>query len=101
MQLMPETARSFGVSDLHDPESNLRAGIAHLKKLMVRFDGNVDLAVAAYNAGEGAIRKHKGVPPYPETVDYVSKVRKYYARFAELASRSASIDPPHPRILAQ
>ncbi|MFH1262602.1 MAG: transglycosylase SLT domain-containing protein [Pseudomonadota bacterium] len=101
MQLMPETARSFGVVDPTDPTANLTAGIAHLKKLLKRFDGNIDFAVAAYNAGEGAIRKHRGVPPYPETVDYLSKVRKYHAHFAELASRSASIDPARPRVVAE
>jgi soluble lytic murein transglycosylase-like protein len=101
MQLMPETARSFGVSDPTDPAANLTAGIAHLKKLLKRFDGNVDFAVAAYNAGEGAIRKHRGVPPYPETVDYLSKVRKYYAHFADLASRSASFDAARPRVVAE
>jgi soluble lytic murein transglycosylase len=89
MQLMPRTARELGVSDVHDPADNLKGGIAYLKRLLRRFDGNIDLAVAAYNAGENAVRRHKGVPPYAETVDYVQKVRKYYARFVELASRSA------------
>ncbi len=101
MQLMPATARSLGVSDMHDPRENLQGGIAHLKKLLDRFHGNVDLAVAAYNAGETAVAKHNGVPPFAETVDYVNKVRKYYARFAELESRSAFYDASRPRVLAQ
>lgn len=89
MQLMPATARALGVSNAHDPNENLQGGIRHLKRLLTRFNGSVDLAVAAYNAGETAVLKYNGIPPYPETIDYVSKVRKYYARFAELASRSA------------
>lgn len=92
MQLMPETAKTFGVRDLHDPEENLRAGILHLKKLLQKFQGDIGLAAAAYNAGEGAVTRYKGVPPYPETVDYVQKVRKYYDRFRENASRSARYD---------
>jgi len=78
MQLMPATARSLGVSDVFDPDQNLRAGIAHLKGLLARYHGDYGLALAAYNAGQGAVSKHKGIPPYRETTDYVVKVLKRY-----------------------
>jgi soluble lytic murein transglycosylase len=90
MQLMPETARSLGIEDVHDPEENLRGGVKHLKRLLTNHHGDIDMAVAAYNAGEGAVTKYKGVPPYPETVDYVQKVRKYYREFRERPLQSAS-----------
>jgi hypothetical protein len=74
MQLMPATARSYGVSDPHDPYQNLRAGAQHLRSLLDEFDGDLTLALAAYNAGSGAVRRHGGVPRYRETQDYVRKV---------------------------
>ena len=74
MQLLPETAKRYGVSDLHDPYQNLRAGAAHLRVLLDEFDGNVTLALAAYNAGSGAVRRYGGVPAYAETRDYVKKI---------------------------
>lgn len=85
MQLMPETARQYGVSDLHDPYQNLRAGAAHLRDLLDEFDGNVTLALAAYNAGSGAVRRYGGVPAYAETRDYVKKIEGKLGR----ASRSS------------
>ena len=78
MQLMPATARSLGVVDVFDPDQNLRAGITHLKGLLARYNGDFGLALAAYNAGQGAVSKHKGIPPYRETTDYVVKVLKRY-----------------------
>ena len=78
MQLMPATARSLGVNDVFDPDQNLRAGITHLKGLLARYHGDFGLALAAYNAGQGAVSKHKGIPPYRETTDYVVKVLKRY-----------------------
>lgn len=72
MQLMPATARQYGVADAYEPAANLDAGIRHLRSLLDRFD--VPLALAAYNAGEGAIRRHGGIPPYPETRTYVARV---------------------------
>jgi len=78
MQLMPATARSLGVRDVFDAEQNLRAGISHLKGLLARYHGDYGLALAAYNAGQGAVLKHKGIPPYRETTDYVVKVLKHY-----------------------
>ena len=72
MQLMPSTAREYKVRNPFDPKANIEAGIRHLKGLIDRF--GVELALAAYNAGEGAVQKFNGVPPYRETRDYVSKI---------------------------
>lgn len=74
MQLMPETARQYGVTDAFDPLSNLRAGTVHLRKLLDQFEGDLVLALAAYNAGAGAVKRHGGVPNYKETREYVRKV---------------------------
>lgn len=72
MQLMPATARQYAVSDPYDPASNIEAGIKHLKSLMQRLP--VALALAAYNAGEAAVQRFNGIPPYPETRNYVSRI---------------------------
>ena len=78
MQLMPATARRYGVSDartLHEPQRNIDAGVRHLKDLLARYDGNTALALAAYNAGAAAVARHGDrIPPYPETMLYVSSV---------------------------
>jgi hypothetical protein len=74
MQLIPATAERFGVKDVWDPEDNLRGGMAYLRWLLKRFDGDVRLTLAAYNAGEGAVDRHGGVPPYSETRAYVSRI---------------------------
>jgi soluble lytic murein transglycosylase-like protein len=74
MQLMPATARRYGVKNLHDPADNLRAGVAHLRDLLDRFGGDTRLALAAYNAGAGAVEKYSGVPPYKETRNYVERI---------------------------
>jgi soluble lytic murein transglycosylase-like protein len=74
MQLMPKTARSLGVKDSFDPADNVEGGTRHLRALIERYNGDVKRALAAYNAGEGAVARHGGVPPYPETVAYVRKV---------------------------
>ena len=73
MQLMPSTARSYNVRNPFDPRSNIEAGIKHLKSLIDRF-GRVELGLAAYNAGEGAVTKFNGIPPYRETRNYVSRI---------------------------
>lgn len=80
MQVIPETGARFGVQpqDLFDPERNIHAGTAYLSWLLDRYRGDVDLALAAYNAGEGAVDRYRGIPPYRETRDYVRKVRKAY-----------------------
>lgn len=77
MQLMPETARSLGVADPYDPVQNVRAGAAYLRTLLDRF-GDLKSAVAAYNAGPGAVEKYGGVPPYAETRAYVERVMDAY-----------------------
>src|SRR5215510_12698127 len=74
MQLMPARAAVLGVTDAFDPRANLDGGVRHLRELLLRYDGNVRLALAAYNAGEDAVRQHGGVPPFPETQEYVRKV---------------------------
>ena len=74
MQLMPPTARRFGVSNAFDAGQNIRGGVKYLAWLLKRFDGNLTLAAAGYNAGEGAVDKYKGVPPYNETRRYVERV---------------------------
>jgi hypothetical protein len=73
MQLMPLTARRFGVGDSFNAEENIRGGVRYLSELLQMFRGDVSLALAAYNAGEGAVQKHGGVPPYPETREYVRR----------------------------
>lgn len=74
MQLMPATAKQYGVIDLFDPEQNIDVGTRHLKYLLDKYKGDLTLAVAAYNAGEGAVEKYDGIPPYPETIGYVRKI---------------------------
>jgi soluble lytic murein transglycosylase-like protein len=80
MQLMPATARRFGCDDVNDPESNIKAGTKYLSWLLKRFDGDVSLALAGYNAGEGAVDKYKGIPPYKETLNYVVKITENYGK---------------------
>ena len=79
MQLMPDTASRFGVGDVLNPEENIRGGVAYLSWLMRHFDGDPILVLAGYNAGEGAVRDHDGVPPYAETRAYVPKVLAAFA----------------------
>ncbi len=79
MQLMPSRAAALGVQDAFDPRANLDGGVRHLRALLARYEGNLRLALAAYNAGEEAVRLHGGVPPYPETQEYVRKVLALYA----------------------
>ena len=74
MQLIPETAERFGVRDVWDPEQNLRGGMAYLRWLMQHFDGDLELVLAGYNAGEGAVQRHGGIPPYAETRTYVKRI---------------------------
>ena len=79
MQLMPDTARRFGVTDRNDPDQNVDGGTRYLKHLIEMFNPNLDLAVAAYNAGENAvIRYNNSIPPYPETQNYVKQVLALY-----------------------
>jgi soluble lytic murein transglycosylase-like protein len=82
MQLIPATARRFGVSNAFDPQQNIRGGMAYLRWLLAYYEGDVRLVAAAYNAGEGAVDRHKGVPPFAETQEYVKRV---VARFGNAA----------------
>ncbi len=74
MQLMPRTASALGVRDSFNPRDNIEGGVRHLRYLLDRYSGNVSLALAAYNAGEGAVDYYGGIPPYPETQQYVQKI---------------------------
>ena len=78
MQLMPETARQYSVSNPYDPRANIEAGIKHLKALLERFP--LTIALAAYNAGEAAVERFGGIPPYRETQDYVARIVKLFGR---------------------
>jgi soluble lytic murein transglycosylase-like protein len=78
MQLMPKTAAALGVADAFDPAANLDGGSRHLRALIARYNGDLEKALAAYNAGEGAVQRHGGVPPYRETREYVKKVMSRY-----------------------
>ena len=80
MQMMPATAERFGLKDPFDAKANVEAGTKYLKWLLARFDGDVSLALAGYNAGEGAVDKYKGVPPYGETQNYVKKIVTNYGK---------------------
>jgi soluble lytic murein transglycosylase-like protein len=83
MQLMPITAKSLGVEDVFDPEHNIKAGVVYFKKLLNQFDGDVKLALAAYNAGSRKVRKYKGIPPFKATRIYIRKVFRYYEKYKE------------------
>jgi soluble lytic murein transglycosylase-like protein len=76
MQLIPATAERFGVDDVWDPEQNLRGGMSYLRWLLDHFDGDIKLALAGYNAGEQAVRRHRGIPPYAETRAYVERISR-------------------------
>ncbi|MDP2404427.1 MAG: lytic transglycosylase domain-containing protein [Methylotenera sp.] len=83
MQLMPATANRFKVLDKHDPKQNILAGAKYLRELLNLFNGDLMLALAAYNAGPGAVQKYRGqIPPYRETMDYVPKVLKLYRQYS-------------------
>jgi soluble lytic murein transglycosylase-like protein len=76
MQLMPDTARFLGVQNPYEPGQNIRGGVAYLAQLLIRYEGDLKLSLAAYNAGPEAVDRYSGVPPYRETIDYVKRVLK-------------------------
>jgi soluble lytic murein transglycosylase len=84
MQLMPETALHLGVRNVWDPRQNIHAGTAYLKRFIKRFSGNMELALAAYNAGPNAVAYYGQIPPYPQTVNYVRKVMLLYRDYSGL-----------------
>lgn len=81
MQLMPDTQAELEVADAFHPASNIEGGTNYLARMLNEFEGSVELAAAAYNAGPGAVRSHGGVPPYPETREYVRRVTILYRRY--------------------
>ena len=95
MQLIPETGRRFGVQDFFDPQQNVEGGVQYLRFLLEKFNGNLDLSLAAYNAGENLVEKLGRIPPIRETQDYVRKVRATYGKTAApVAVASASLPGP-------
>jgi soluble lytic murein transglycosylase-like protein len=78
MQLLPSTAKRFGVKDIHDPKQNIKGGIRYIRWLLKEYQGNVALALAGYNAGENAVNRYQGIPPYKETQNYVKRILKVY-----------------------
>lgn len=96
MQLMPATAKRFGVTNSFDPAENIYAGTRYLRWLLKTFDGNADLAVAAYNAGEGNVWKYDGVPPFRETVNYINRISKHIRKAIENQVIPRDLGEPAP-----
>jgi Rod binding domain-containing protein len=87
MQVMPQTAEEMGVADVSNPAANVFCGSLYLKKMVERNNGNIELALAAYNSGQGNVDKYGGIPPFTETQNYVKKVLNYYNEYNESARR--------------
>lgn len=87
MQLMPDTAKRFGAADIYEPQQNIEAGVKYMRWLLDKFDGDVQLALAGYNAGEGAVMKNGNqIPAYPETRNYVTRITTRYSQIKNLNS---------------
>jgi soluble lytic murein transglycosylase-like protein len=93
MQLIPTTAQRFGATDAFNPKQNVEAGVRYLRTLLERYNGNLDLALAAYNAGEGAVDRAHGVPSFRETRNYVQRVQNAYFRPGSGRSDGAFVRP--------
>ena len=83
MQLMPATAQDLGVDDAFDPKQNIYGGVKYLSQLLDMFNDNLELAVAAYNAGQNTVIRYQGIPPYSETKEYVKRVRKLFKLYRD------------------
>ncbi len=94
MQLMPDTARRFGVANAFDPIDNIQGGVKYLKYLLDLYKGDYKLALAAYNAGEGAVGKYGTVPPYPETISYLAQVGRQF----QINTPAAAVSQPAPKV---
>jgi len=101
MQLMPATARQVQVDNRYNAEQNIRGGVAYLRKMIDLFSGRLDLAIAAYNAGPGAVQRHNGIPPYAETRDYVDRVLTLYRGSSMMISFGGGGGAPQLNGLAQ
>jgi soluble lytic murein transglycosylase-like protein len=88
MQLLPATARRFEVEDIWDPFENLMGGMAYLRWLLDHYQGNIDLSLAAYNAGEHIVKRYGGIPPYRETRHYVKSVNRIYNQATQSSTAS-------------
>jgi soluble lytic murein transglycosylase-like protein len=86
MQLMPNTAKSLGIKDPLNPERNITGGVLYFKKLLKEFHGDVELALAAYNAGSRKVKKYQGVPPFKSTRVYIEKVFEYYRHYKRVSA---------------
>jgi soluble lytic murein transglycosylase len=84
MQLMPSVIKIYNVKDPFNASENIMAGAKYLKKLLDKYNGNKDMALAAYNAGPGNVRRYEGIPPFPETVNYIKKVNSYYKEYKNI-----------------
>lgn len=96
MQLIPETSARFNVKKPFDAEQNVRGGLAYLRWLLAYYEGNVPLTLAAYNAGEGAVNRYRGIPPYAETRDYVTRIMQVFGK--ESHPFNAAIAEPSPEL---
>jgi soluble lytic murein transglycosylase-like protein len=95
MQLIPQTARRFGVRNAFDAQQNIRGGLAYLRWLLAYYEGDVSLVAAAYNAGEGAVDRHRGIPPFEETREYVRRVVERFGNAPHAFDAKVTLPSPH------